>query len=151
MVATGLVRCDIAQPDHRYPHRYLEVPPDVTTGLVVVVVGWLVVVVVGGAVVGGGRVVATGLVGTAGAAEDPCTPTPLVGVVVGAAVVDVVVDVAAGTAGSLTACAGTVAEDPGCSRATVTQMRAVAPPLSSRAVRVNRLMRICAAARDDGE
>jgi hypothetical protein len=41
----------------------------------------------------------------------------------------------------------TPADDPGCSLATVTQMNAVAPPASTIAVLVRRLMRACARAR----
>ena len=112
----------------------------VVGGLVVVVVGELVVVVVGGLVV-----VVT-------------SPDPVVGVVV---VVDgaiVVVDAAVpGVAGCDVVGTGDgagvprLAEAPGCSLATVTQMKAVAPPAATITVLVRRLTRACASVREIGE
>jgi hypothetical protein len=118
---------------------YLEVPPDVTTGWVVVVVGGDVVVVVGGLVVG---------VVVIGAEPDPLG---VVVVVVGGLVV-VVVDVVAAVVGTLVGLGGfEPADEPGCSLATVTPIKAVAPPATRMAVRVRRLMRACARARVVGE
>ncbi len=138
--------------------RYLDVPPDVTTGRVVVVVGGRVVVVVGGRVVGAGVPVA----GAApGAALPPDPPVPPAGevVVVGGEVVVVVVVVALVPEAPGCAVVGTEAgvgafvpaEDPGCSLATVTPMKAAAPPATTIVVLVSRLMRACARARALGE
>jgi hypothetical protein len=114
---------------------YRDVPPDVTTGWVVVVVGGLVVVVTGGLVV----VVTGGLVvGVVDAAEAGGLDPALV-VVVGGLVPTVAGWAVVGV------------DDPGCSLATVTQMNAVAPPASTMAVLVRRLMRACARARALGE
>ncbi len=106
-----------------------EVPPDVTTGRVVVVVGALVDVVVGGAVTGDDGV--------------PVPPGPRVVDVVGGA--SVVVG-AVGAPGGLDP-----ADEPGCSFATTTPMHTVAPPASTTANLVSRLMRACADARARGE
>jgi hypothetical protein len=133
---------------------YRDVPPDVTTGWVVVVVGGLVVVVVGGIVV----VVTGGLVVGVVVAAEPgeLDPAFVGGVVVGVVVVVVVVLVptVAGCAvvGADEGVGALVpADDPGFSLATVTQMNAVAPPASTMAVLVRRLMRACARARAVGE
>jgi hypothetical protein len=114
------------------PYR-AEVPPEVTAGWVVVVVGGIVVVVVGA------------LVGEA-------TPgAPVVGVVVGA-----VVGGAPG-AGVPPGTAGPGGWDPdrtappGCSRATVTPMKAATPVVTSTAARVRRPMRTCVRVRASGE
>jgi hypothetical protein len=122
---------------------YLEVPPDVTTG-------W-VVVVVGGDVVGGDVVVVGGLVvGVVVVGAEP-DPLGMVVVVVGGLVV-VVVEVVAAVVGTLVGLGGfEPADEPGCSLATVTPIKAVAAPATRRAVRVKRLMRACARARAVGE
>jgi hypothetical protein len=139
-------------------NRYLDDPPDVTTGRVVVVVGGRVVVVVGGLVVG---VVVVGVVAAGGLAAG----VEAAGVVV---VVDVVGEggVAEGgvvvvPAPEVPGCAvvGTAegdgafepADEPGCSLATVTPMKALAPPATTIVVLVNRLMRASARARALGE
>jgi len=131
------------------PGPYLDVPPDVTTGCVVVVVGGLVVVV-------GGLVVV--VVAEDWPELDPSVAVVVVDVVGGLVVVvdvprivvpeppgcDVVGTVTGGTPLAL-------AEDPGCSLATVTQMNAVAPPAITIAVLVSRLMRASVTARAVGE
>ncbi len=140
-------RCNSQATDR--PGRYREVPPDVTTGCVVVVVGGLVVVVAGGLVV----VVAGGLVVVVTSDE------PVVGTVVVAGVVVVVVVDTAGPDVAGCAVVGTgegagavaAAEEPGCSLATVTQMKAVAPPAATITVPVRRLILACARVRETGE
>ena len=122
----------------------------VVGGLVVVVVGGIVVEVTGGLVVG--VVVA--------AEPGELDPAFVVGAVV-VVVVVVVLVVVDGLVPTVPRCAvvGTEegagalapADDPGCSLATVTQMNAVAPPASTIAVLVRRLMRACARARAVGE
>jgi hypothetical protein len=108
---------EIAAP--RAPCRYRrgDVPPDVTTGLVVVVMGGRVVVV-GGAVVVVGAAGALVAVGCGGAVVLGTVDEALdLGVCAGATVVG-------GTAvGGVLA----LALEPGCSRATVTPMKAAAP------------------------
>jgi len=111
---------------------YLDVPPDVTTGRVVVVVGGLVVVVVGGLVVG---VVDGTAVGE----------LAVVGVVV---VVVVVLGVVGAGAGSRPF---GLADDPGCSFATMTPMQAVAPPARTIVVVVKRRTLARARSRAIGE
>jgi len=107
---------------------YLDVPPEVTTGRVVVVVGGRVVVVVGVVDVG----VVVGVVG-------------VVGVVVVGVVVAGVDEIGAGS--------GTfgLADDPGCSFATMTPMHAVAPPARTIVVVVRRRTRARARSRAIGE
>jgi hypothetical protein len=102
---------------------------DVTTGRVVVVVGGrLVAGVVGGVLVVGGVMGGGTVVG-------------VVGVVVGVLVV--------GTRDG-TGPFG-LAEDPGCSFATVRPIHAVAPPAWAIVVVVNRRTRVCARSRSAGE
>jgi hypothetical protein len=105
----------------------------VTTGRVVVVVGGLVVV-------GGGLVVVVG--------EAPSELDPPVVVVVGI-VVDVVLGDVTGV-GLVVGGAAGGADAPGCSRATVIPMNAAAPPATTIAVLVNRVIRACALARAPG-
>jgi hypothetical protein len=129
-------------------NRYLDDPPDVTTGRVVVVVGGRVVVVVDGLVVG---VVAAGVVAAG---------VVVVVVVVGEGGVGEVVVVVV-PAPEVPGCAleGTEegvgafepVDEPGCSLATVTPMKALAPPATTIVVRFNRLTRACARARALGE
>ena len=114
------------------------------------VVGGLVVVVTGGFVV----VVSGGLVGVVAdaAAFDPGLVVVVVVLVL--VVVEVLVPTGAGcvVVGAVEgADALAPADAPGCSLATVTQMNAVAPPASTMAVLVRRLMRACASARAVGE
>ncbi len=142
---------------------YRDVPPDVTTGGLVVVVGGLVVVVGGLVVVVGGLVVvvlagAALAVGVVAGEEPPAEFDPAAVVVVVVVLVDVVVgevvpDVDGCAVGGTEEGVGALAvdEDPGCSLATVTQMKAVAPPATRTAVLVMRLMRACARARAAGE
>ena len=121
----------------------------VVGALVVVVTGGLVVVVVGALVVGV-------VVAPEPGELDPAFVGGVVVVVV--VLVLVVVD---GLVPTVPGCAvvGTEegvgalapADDPGCSLATVIQMNAVAPPASTIAVLVRRLMRACARARALGE
>jgi hypothetical protein len=103
------------------------------------------VVVVGGLVVGvvvGGDVVGTAVVGVPAG-----TGGAVVGVVVGAAAgAVVVVVVGGGTVGGVV-----LADEPGCSRATVTPMNAAAPVAARTAVLVSRRMRAWARARAIGE
>ncbi len=105
-----------------------------TTGRVVVVVGGLVVVV-------GGLVVVVG--GAAPSRLDP--PVVVVG---GLVVVVVLVDVTG--AGLVAGGAVEGAVPPGCSLATVIPMNAVAPPATTTAVLVKRVIRTCALARASG-
>lgn len=126
--------------------RYLlEVPPDVTTGCVVVVVGATVVEVVVGGIVGGVVVTGAASAGAVAGEGDPVEPGAE-----GAGVdVVVVVGTVVGTAGE--AGAFELAEEPGCSLATVTPMNAVAPLATTMAPRVSRLTRAWARARAAGE
>ena len=136
-------RCN--SPATNRPGRYREVPPDVTTGCVVVVVGGLVVVVAGGLVVGvTSDEPVVGVVGVAGVVAGV-----VVVVVVDTAGPDVAGCAVVGTgegAGALAAAA-----EPGCSLATVTQMKAVAPPAATITVPVRRLILACARVRETGE
>jgi len=109
--------------------RYLDVPPDVTTGRVVVAVGGIVVVVGWIVVVGGGAVVP----------PDPAAPPALPAAVV----VGVGTEAGVGPFGP--------PDDPGCSLATVTPMKALTPPATTIVVLVSRLTRACARARALGE
>lgn len=111
----------------RVRHRgHLDVPPDVTSGRVVVVVGGRLVVVGGRLVVG--VVLVVGLVVRDG---------KVVGVVEGVLVVGT--GVGTGPFG--------LADDPGCSFATVRPIHAVAPPARAIAVVVTRRTRACARSR----
>ena len=120
----------------------------VVGGLVVVVVGGLVVVVV----VTAGPVVGVVIAPPVPAELDP--PSAIVVVVVEVVLVvgDAVVPGDGCTVVGSGEGAGALAPaDPGCSLATVTQMNAVAPPATTIAVLVRRLMRACARARATGE
>ncbi len=122
-----------------------------TTGRVVVVVGGLVVVVVVGVVVTAGLVV-----GVVIAPPVPVELDPPLAIVVVVEVVLVVGDAVVPGDGCTVVGSGEGAgalapADPGCSLATVTQMNAVAPPATTIAVLVRRLMRACARARATGE
>ena len=130
-------------------------PPDVTTGVVVVVVGGTVV---GGIVVVGATVV--GVVVGVGAPEliaPDVPPDPAVAGVEEAVVVVVVVgatDVVVVPGATVVVvpgvCGGGVvdaAEPPGCSRATVTPMNAVAPVARTIVDRVSRRTRVSARSR----
>lgn len=133
-----------SQPLLQALHR--EVPPELTTGRVVVVTGGSVVVV-------GGRVVVVGGGAVSGAAPAATDGAGAVVVVAGAVVVvtgAVVVVVPTGPAGG--AGGGAVdAEDPGCSRATMTPIKAVSPLATITENRVNPRIRASARvrARDD--
>jgi hypothetical protein len=98
------------------------------------------VVVVGGRVVVGRLVVGAVTPGAPGLGVEV-----VAGVVVGVVAGVVVVGTGAGAG------AFEPAVDPGCSRATVTPMKALTPPATTIAVLVSLLMRLCARARPLGE
>jgi hypothetical protein len=124
---------------HRSRHNfYLDVPPDVTIGGLVVVVGG-----------GGGDVVGVVVVeaGTPAGGVVPTGPDPMVEVVVGAGgLVVVLVETGAGVRAGTFA----LAEEPGCSFATMTPMNVAPPPARTIASRVSPSTRACARARADG-
>ena len=119
-------------------------PPDVTTGLVVVVTGGLVVVVVGGLVVVVGDVIWD--VPTAGG-----TVAVVVGgtavVVVGGTVVDELSLDAGGVLPGTGPGGFALADEPGCSLATVTPMITASRPAAATEARVTRRSRASARAR----
>jgi hypothetical protein len=120
-----------------------EVPPDVTNGRVVVVVGGKVVGVVVGVVTEGEPDAAAPPLSAEG--DEPVTG----GAMVGGGDVVVVVVVAAPPEPDPDA--GDGADAPGCSRATRTPRKAVAPPAMTTTVWVSRRRRRCARARVAGE
>ena len=122
----------------------LDDPPDATTGGVVVVVGATVVDVVGGGIVVG-VVTSAPPAGTVAGAGAPAELDAAGAVVVVVAVVGIVV----GSNGGVGAFA--LADEPGCSLATVTPMNAVAPLATTKTLRVSRLTRAWARARAAGE
>jgi hypothetical protein len=112
----------------------------VTRGRVVVVVGGGVVVVVVGAAVVGGVPPPDGDGAVVGA--DVVAGSEVAGIEVGGAVIGVV--------GSVVPPGGAIELLPGCSLATRTPMRTVAPVEANMAPRVKRRMRRCARCRDSG-